>query len=192
MPPPVWLGSRRWISGGNTDFVLYYRFHNSSGASFPNDIERHSLVIKLPEREANLSLPCTSEVVNPWSYSTTYLLTPWSTVILEKLPGFQLVQKFPAFYETRRFITALTSARHLSLPWASMIHSIPPHPTSWRSILILPSIYTCLYQGTSFSQVSPPKPAIRFSSPPYALRAPPISLFSILSPEQYFVSSTDN
>jgi branched-subunit amino acid transport protein AzlD len=36
-------------------------------------------------------------------------------VLLEKLTGLQLVIKFPAFYETRRFITALTCARHLSL-----------------------------------------------------------------------------
>ena len=35
------------------------------------------------------------------------------------------------------FITALTSVRHLSLSWASPIQSIYPHPTSWRSILIL-------------------------------------------------------
>jgi flagellar biosynthesis protein FliQ len=35
------------------------------------------------------------------------LLTPWSTVLLEKLTGRQLVKKFPAFYGTRRFITAL-------------------------------------------------------------------------------------
>ena len=35
--------------------------------------------------------------------------------ILEKLTGFQLVKKFPAFYGTRRFITTFTSARHLSL-----------------------------------------------------------------------------
>jgi len=45
----------------------------------------------------------------------TYLLTPWSRVLLEKLTGLQLVKKFPAFYGTRRFITALTSASHLSL-----------------------------------------------------------------------------
>ena len=42
-----------------------------------------------------------------------HLLTPWSRV-LEKLTGFQLVE-FPALYGTRRFITAFTSARHLSL-----------------------------------------------------------------------------
>ena len=32
------------------------------------------------------------------SCSSTYLLTPWSRVLLEKLTGFQLVKKFPAFY----------------------------------------------------------------------------------------------
>ena len=45
----------------------------------------------------------------------TYLLTPYSTVLLEKLTSFQLVKKFPAFYGTRTFITAFTSVRHLSL-----------------------------------------------------------------------------
>jgi len=34
-------------------------------------------------------------------------------------------------------ITVLTSARHLSLSWASSIQSVTPHPTSLRSILIL-------------------------------------------------------
>jgi hypothetical protein len=37
-----------------------------------------------------------------------YLLTPRSRVLLEKLASFQLVKKFPAFYETRRFTTAFT------------------------------------------------------------------------------------
>ena len=67
----------------------------------------------------------------------TYLLTPRSTVLLEQLTGFQLVKKFPAFHGTQRFITTFTSTLHLSLSWASSIQSIPPHPTSWRSILIL-------------------------------------------------------
>jgi len=66
----------------------------------------------------------------------TYVLTPCSTVLLEKLTGFQLVKKFPAFYGTRRFITAFTNARHLSLYWASSIQSIPPHSTSSRSYLL--------------------------------------------------------
>ena len=67
----------------------------------------------------------------------TYLFTPWCRVFLEKLTGLQLVKKFPAFHGTLRFITALTSVRHLSLSWDSPIQSIHPHPTSWRSILIL-------------------------------------------------------
>ena len=67
----------------------------------------------------------------------TYLLTPWCRVLLEKLTGLQLVKKFSAFHGTRRFITALTSVRHLSLSWVSPIQSIYLHPTSWRSILIL-------------------------------------------------------
>jgi hypothetical protein len=44
-----------------------------------------------------------------------YLLTPWSRVLLEKLTGLQLVKKFPEFYGARKFLTALTSAHHLSL-----------------------------------------------------------------------------
>ena len=71
------------------------------------------------------------------TYLLTYLLTPWCRVLLEKLTGLQLVKKFPAFHRTRRFITALTLVRHLSLSWASPMQSIYPHPTSWRSILIL-------------------------------------------------------
>ena len=73
------------------------------------------------------------------SFFLSFFLTPCSTVRLEKLTASQLVKKFPAFYGTRRFITVFTSARHLSLSWPSSIQSIPPHPTSWRSILILSS-----------------------------------------------------
>ena len=46
------------------------------------------------------------------TYLLTYLLTPWNRVLLEKINGFQLVKKFPAFYETQRFITALTIPLH--------------------------------------------------------------------------------
>jgi len=63
------------------------------------------------------------------TYRYTYLLTPYSRVLLVNLTGSQLVKKFPAFYGTRRFITAFTNARHLSLSWASSIQSMPSHPT---------------------------------------------------------------
>ena len=81
---------------------------------------------------------CESQVTCGKLYAhNTYLLTAWCRVLLEKLTGLQLVKKFSAFHGTQRFITALTSVRHLSLSWASPIQSIYPHPTSWRSILIL-------------------------------------------------------
>jgi len=51
----------------------------------------------------------------------TYLHTPRSRILLEKLTGSQLVKKFLAFCGTRRFITVFTRARHLSLSWARSI-----------------------------------------------------------------------
>ena len=70
----------------------------------------------------------------------TYLITPWNKVLFEKLTIFQLVKKFLAFYGTPRLITAVTSVRYLSLTWASSIQSIPPHPTSWKSIMKEPPL----------------------------------------------------
>ena len=91
------------------------------------------------ERTRNTYLPtyllnylCTFFLIN-----LLYLLTPRSIVLLEMLTGSQLVKKFLAFYGTRKFITVFTSARHLSLSWANSIQSMPSHPTSWGSILIL-------------------------------------------------------
>ena len=83
------------------------------------------------------------------THSLTHSLTPWSTVLLEKLTGLQLIKKFPAFYGTRRFITAFTSVCHLSLFWASLIQSIPLHTTSGRSILIFSS-HLCLVLPSGF------------------------------------------
>ena len=53
---------------------------------------------------AGIQLPSSGRVV------TSFLFTAWSRLLLEKLIGSQLVKKFPAFYRTRRFITALTNA----------------------------------------------------------------------------------
>ena len=64
-------------------------------------------------RQSNLKLKLMNDTST--ARSVPYLLTPWSRVILEKLTDSQLVTKFPTFYGTRRFITAFTIARHLSL-----------------------------------------------------------------------------
>ena len=58
-------------------------------------------------------------------YLLTYLPSPWSRVLLEKLTVSQLVKKFPAFYGTRRFITATCP-----YPEPARSNPHPPHPTS--------------------------------------------------------------
>ena len=121
----------------------------------------------------------------------TYSLTPWCRVLLEQLTGLQLVKKFPAFHGTRRFITALTSVRHLSLSWARPIQSIYPHTTSWRSILILSTHLRLGLPGGLFPSGFPTK-TLYTPSHPYAPHAHPISFFSILSHAQYWVRSTDH
>jgi len=78
---------------------------------------------------------------------STYLLIPWSRVLLERLKGSQLVKKFPTFYGTRKSTAIFTSARHLSLFWASATQSITPHSTSWSSILILSHLLLGLSSG---------------------------------------------
>jgi len=64
------------------------------------------------------------------TYLLTYLLTPWSRVLLEKLTGSEASQEIPRIFGTRMFITVLTSARHLSLSGANSIQSPQPAPTS--------------------------------------------------------------
>ena len=108
----------------------------------------------------------------------TYLLSPWCRV-LEKLTGLQLVKKFPAFHGTRRFITALTSVQHLSLSWTSPIQSIYPHPTSWRSILILSTHLRLGLPSGLLPSGFPTKTLYTPSPHPYAPHAQPISIFSI-------------
>jgi len=114
----------------------------------------------------------------------TCLLTPWSRALLEKLTGFQIVKKFPAFYGTRRFITALTSVRHLSYPGPARSSPIPEDPSLYYHV-----IYAWVSQVVSYPQISLPNSCIRLSFPPYALHVPPISFFSIWWPEQHWVKS---
>jgi len=88
----------------------------------------------------------------------SYLLTPWSRVLLEKLTGSAASQENPRIFGTRKFIAVLTSARHLSLSWANSIQPSQPPPTSWISILILSShmplfylFYLCLHRASIIS-----------------------------------------
>ena len=77
------------------------------------------------------------------TYLLTYLLTPWSRVLLEKPTGSATSQEIPRFFRTRMFITVLTSARHMCLSWANTIQS-PTTSSHFLKIhlnIILPSIW---------------------------------------------------
>jgi len=66
-----------------------------------------------------------------------HLFTAVCRVLLEMLPGLQLLKKFRALSGTRLFINALTILGQPSVSRARPIQSIYPHSTSWRSILLL-------------------------------------------------------
>ena len=70
------------------------------------------------------------------TYLLTYLL---HGTVLEKLTGSAASQEIPRIFRTRKFITVLTSVRHLSLSYANSVQSSQHPPTSWRSFLILSS-----------------------------------------------------
>jgi len=126
-------------------------------------------------------------------YLPTYLLT----FSMEQSPSWE-VNNFSASQDIPRILWN-PKAHYLihkyppPVPVLSHIDLVLiPHPTSWRSILILSFHLRLGLRSGLFLSVFPPKPRTRLSSPPYALHAPPISFFSILSPEQYRVRSVDH
>ena len=76
--------------------------------------------------------------VNP-TYLLTYLLTPWSRVLLEKLPGSAASQEIPRILSNPK-VHYRTHKCTPPLPILSQIHPVPtPPPTSLRFVLILSS-----------------------------------------------------
>ena len=55
------------------------------------------------------------QIANKSPCILTYPLTPYSTVLVEKLTDSAASQEIPRIFGTRRFLTVFTSARHLSL-----------------------------------------------------------------------------
>ena len=74
------------------------------------------------------------------------------------------LRKFPAFYGTRSFITAFTTARHLFLFCARSIQSTPQsHLSKIRFNIILPSTPGSF--KSSSPQAFPPNPSMHLSCP---------------------------
>jgi len=61
-----------------------------------------------------------STLMVPWKATNS-----WSRILFGTLTGCQRYTKFPAFYPIRKFVTAVTRSRHLSLIWARSIQSMP-------------------------------------------------------------------
>ena len=92
-----------------------------------------------PKIHLNIILPSTSgspQLSLTYSYLLIYSMVQspsWEA------NWFSATQETHLIFGTEMFITALTSAHYLPLYWARSIQPMPPHPTSWRSKLILPS-----------------------------------------------------
>jgi len=90
----------------------------------------------------------------------SHLLIPWCRVLLEKLSGLQPVKKFPYISWNPKFHYPTHKCPPLVPILGSQIQSIYPHPTSWRSILILfqVSIFITLCVRSNFSPRNTPPP----------------------------------
>jgi hypothetical protein len=125
--------------------VLYtFGFRFLSGHSMtlqPFDNNRHIRLFPLKFNFSSLVLVISSLRQPLWFCVALYNAGRILTYFMEKSPSweanwFEASLEIPSFYGTRRFITAFTSARYMSLSWASSIQPKPPYTTSWRSALI--------------------------------------------------------
>ena len=125
------------------------------------------------------------------AYLLTYLLTPWSRVLLEKLTGSAASQEIPHILWNRE-VHYRTHKCPPPLPILNQLHPVPATPSYFIHINIIIPSTSWSPQWSLSPQVSPPESCAHLSPPPYVPHAPPISFFLILPPAQYWVRSTDH
>ena len=165
--PKVIKNSRVLISNVQPCNIVWKRIGTWPGCPICSDRESalHRVSGRHNSCETLLGRSKVWDLVSFEELCCTVKLTPRSRVLPEKLPGPQLVSKFPALYGTQTFGTAFTKARHLSLSSARSIQSM--------SIPLLEDLFLILFchpflnlKVASFLQVSPPKPCTHLSSLP--------------------------
>jgi len=72
-----------------------------------------------------------------------FVTYPYSTALLEKLAGSQLVTEFPAFYGTQMFLTAFRRVRHL-----------PRQLLTFRNMAIFFTVTSCRHPAQSPSRMT--------------------------------------
>jgi len=123
--------------------------------------------------------------------SVHFTYTPWSRSFLRSCKVLSWSRNSPHCMDPKvHYFIYKHSPSVLILRQINLVHV--PHPISWRSNLILSS-HLCL--GIPSGLFPSGFPTTDLYTPllsPYMLYALPISLFSIWSPEQYLVRSTNH
>ena len=104
----------------------------------------------------------THSLTHPPTHSLTHSMKHSLSLVANR---FSASQEIPSIYGNRSFIAPLQVPTNLSLSSAGSIQSIPPHPTSWWSFLMLSSHLHLGLTSGFFPQVSPSKSCMRLSSP---------------------------
>ena len=129
-------------------------------------------------KKVSLTIQLNNQLTNSMEHSLSMNLT---------VP--QLVKKFPAYYETPRFITASTTVCHLSYPQPDPFHALISNFLMIHLNIILPSIPRSSKWSLCFR--FPNQNPMCTSLFSICVTSPSISLFSIWS-FTYLVSSTDH
>jgi hypothetical protein len=109
--------SAQYVTDPSVDISHGHADHRNTRAlttpnSFHTTKNNSDFESRLTDTERVHKVICNSALL---TYLLTYLLTPWSRVLLEKLTGFAAIEEIPRIYATRKFIPVPTSARHLFL-----------------------------------------------------------------------------